>query len=65
MTKHTDIKKAIVLPLTVGLSKTSENVPVIIAIGALAAIPFNNLKTNNALNVGAKAHAMTKTLNNP
>ena len=57
--------QAIVLPLTVGLSKTSENVPVIIAIGALAAIPFNSLNTNNALNVGAKAHAMTKILNNP
>jgi hypothetical protein len=63
--KHTDMYQAIVLPLTVGLSKTSENVPVIIAIGALAAMPFNNLKTNKALNEGAKAHAITKILNNP
>lgn len=60
---HTDINQAIVRPLTVGLSKTSEKVPVMMAIGALAAIPLNSLKTSRALKVGARAHAIAKTLN--
>jgi hypothetical protein len=53
---------AIALPLVTGLSYRSAYTPPITEIGLLAVTPVRNLNTKSPPHVGAKAHAIVKTV---
>lgn len=57
------MNQAIARPRFVGSSCTSAYVPVMMEIGAAAAIPLKSRNTNNAGKEGARAHAMVKMRN--